>query len=90
MARFHIISITLRRALGDRAYAVRESFDAGSLEEACANHAAFKQSGVRCFVLRDGASGARYSLEQSQYIAKRAAFERAHMEKLRAIEREAA
>lgn len=82
---FHIISITLRKTPSDHAYHLRESFEAASLEEAHANHAAFKQSGVRCYVLRDGSTGRRYSLEQSQQVAKQAAFESAHMDKLRAI-----
>ena len=86
--RFHIISITLRRAAGDRAYHLRQSFTA-NLDEACQRHREFMTArpvGVRCSVLRDGLTGTRYSLADSSHIAQQAAFEAAHIEKLRAIE----
>jgi hypothetical protein len=70
--RFHIISITLRRRAGDRAYHLRESFES-TLEEACRRHVEFgtaRLGGVRCSVLRDGVTGTRYSLEASRGIAK--------------------
>jgi hypothetical protein len=70
MSRYHLISITLRRSPGDRAYHIRESFDAGSLSEACQRHVAFMRGkgAPRCSVLRDGSSGERYSLEASQHV----------------------
>lgn len=85
--RFHIVSITLRRAPGDRAYHVRQSFDA-NLEGACKRHEAFaleRLYGVRCSVLRDGETGVRYSLEQSHEVASSAEFEAKHFASLAAI-----
>ncbi|GAB3763622.1 hypothetical protein GCM10028796_17450 [Ramlibacter monticola] len=69
---YHLISISVRKSPRDRAYNVRQSFDAESLAHACQRHVAFmaERLSPRCSVLRDGTSGARCSLEESQHIAK--------------------
>lgn len=64
---FHIISITDRRVPTDRAYHIRESFEAPTLVEACAIHASYRL-GIRSYFLRDGTTGQRFSLEQSRHI----------------------
>lgn len=82
--RFHIISITMRRAVGDRAYRLCESFDA-NLEEACRRRVQFSHPGVRVAFLRDGATGHRYSHDECSEIVREAAFEAEHLAKLRTI-----
>jgi hypothetical protein len=75
MSRYHLISITLRRSPGDRAYHIRESFDADSLSDACQRHIAFMRGkgAPRCSVLRDGGTGERYSLAASQHVVEEVA-----------------
>lgn len=70
MSPFHIIAISVRRAVGDRAYHLVESFEAGSLPIACAKHATYRRAGVFSSVLRDGRTGERYSVSASREVVE--------------------
>lgn len=64
MSLYHIISISIRKAPGDRAYHVLESFKSDSDKSAHERHLACR---IRCTVLRDGSTGRRYSVADSQH-----------------------